>query len=82
MLYEEIPSEIRQLAEMTAELVGETGREVEVSFGPSRPGDLAAQTVRSDAAVEILGWEPQVQIDEGMRRSFDWYVANRVAPAD
>jgi nucleoside-diphosphate-sugar epimerase len=37
--------------------------------------------VRSDAAREVLGWEPQVQIDEGMRRSFDWYVANRVAPA-
>ena len=41
-----------------------------------------SRTVRSDAAVEVLGWEPQVQIDEGMRRSFDWYVANRVAPAD
>ncbi len=75
------PVTIRQVAEKTAELVGETGRTVDVSFGPSRPGDLAAQTVRSDAAREVLGWEPQVQIDEGMRRSFDWYVANRVAPA-
>ncbi len=75
------PVTIRQVAEKTAELVGETGRRVEVSFGPSRPGDLAAQTVRSEAAGEVLGWKPEVHIDEGMRRSFEWYVANRF-PSD
>ncbi len=75
------PVTIRQLAEITAELVGETGRQVDVSFGPSRPGDLAAQTVLSEAARELLGWTPEVDIHDGMRRSFEWYVANR-APAN
>jgi UDP-glucose 4-epimerase len=72
------PVTIRQVAEITAALVGETGQEVEVSFGPSRPGDLAAQTVRNDASREVLGWTPQVDIHDGMRRSFEWYVANRL----
>jgi len=67
------PVTIRKLAEMTAELVGD----VDVSFGPSRPGDLASQTVLSDAARDVLGWTPEVGIDEGMRRSYEWYVANR-----
>ena len=70
------PVSIRRVAELTAELVGD----VEVSFGPSRPGDLTNRTVSNDAARDVFGWEPQVGIEEGMRRSFDWYVANRMTP--
>ncbi len=68
-----VPVTIRQLAEITAELVGD----VEVSFGPSRPGDLKPQTVRNDKSLEALDWKPEVDIAVGMRRSYDWYVANR-----
>ena len=25
----------------------------------------------------LLGWEPQVSLDEGMRRLVDWYLAER-----
>ena len=25
----------------------------------------------------MLGWEPAVDIDEGLRRSFEWYVSSR-----
>ena len=25
----------------------------------------------------MLGWEPQVGLDEGMRRMVDWYLAER-----
>lgn len=68
-----VPVTIRQVAELTAELVGD----VEVSFGPSRPGDLKPQTVRNDKALDVLGWKPEVDITDGMRRSFEWYRANR-----
>jgi UDP-glucose 4-epimerase len=69
-----VPVTIREVAEITAELAGD----VEVSFGPTRPGDLKPQTVRNDKAVEVLGWKPEVDIRDGMRRSFEWYRANRV----
>lgn len=69
------PVTIRQVAELTAELVGD----VEVSFGPSRPGDLKPQTVRNDRSLDLLGWKPEVGIEDGMRRSFDWYRANRTS---
>lgn len=67
------PVTIRRVAEITAELVGD----VEVSFGPSRPGDLSNRTVSNTAAADALGWTPQIGIEEGMRRTFEWYVANR-----
>ncbi len=73
-----VPVTIRQVAELTAELVGD----VEVSFGPSRPGDLKPQTVLNDKSRELLGWEPKVGIEDGMRRSFEWYVASRAEAAE
>jgi len=64
------PVSIRRLAELTQELV--PGALVE--FGPSRPGDLAPRVVISERAGELLDWTPAVGIDEGVRRTFDWYV--------
>ena len=43
------------------------GRDVEVSFGPPRPGDLKARVVSTDRARDELGWIPRVSFDEGMR---------------
>lgn len=72
------PVTIRQVAELTAQLVGD----VEVSFGPSRPGDLANTTVDNSRAARLLGWEPKVGIEDGMRRTFEWYVASRAEVAE
>jgi UDP-glucose 4-epimerase len=60
---------IRQLAEAVGELVGN----VEVTFGPSRPGDYRARIVKSDRAREELGWQPQHTFEEGLRKTLAWY---------
>src|SRR5436190_21316410 len=60
---------IRQLAETVGELVGD----VEVTFGPSRPGDYKARVVRSDRARNELGWQPQHTFAEGLRKTLAWY---------
>jgi UDP-glucose 4-epimerase len=60
---------IRQLAEAVRDLVGD----VEVTFGPSRPGDYRARIVRSDRAREELGWQPQHTFEEGLRKTLTWY---------
>ncbi len=60
---------IRQLAETVRDLVGD----VEVTFGPSRPGDYRARTVSSARARDELGWVPQHSFAEGMRKTLAWY---------
>jgi UDP-glucose 4-epimerase len=60
---------IRQLAEAVRDLVGD----VEVTFGPSRPGDYRARMVRSDRAREELGWIPTHSFSDGLRKTLDWY---------
>jgi nucleoside-diphosphate-sugar epimerase len=54
---------------------------VSVEFGPVRPGDLAPRVVVSDRAREVLGWAPEVGIDEGVRQTFAWYVGARAEAA-
>ena len=51
-----------------------------VEFGPVRPGDRP-RVVVSDRAREVLGWVPEVGIDEGVRLTFAWYVGAGAAAA-
>jgi len=60
---------IRALAEAVRDLVGD----VEVTFGPSRPGDYRARVVRSDRARTELGWVPTHTFAEGLRKTLEWY---------
>jgi UDP-glucose 4-epimerase len=60
---------IRQLAETVRDLVGD----VEVTFGPTRPGDYRARIVKSDRARDELGWVPQHTFAEGLRKTLAWY---------
>ena len=52
------PISIRRLAETVGELVGD----VEVTFGPSRPGDYRAKRVSSERARTELGWSTAVRL--------------------
>jgi UDP-glucose 4-epimerase len=63
------PISIRQLAETIGELVGD----VEVTFGPSRPGDYRARRVSSERARRELGWTPRYDFAAGLARTLEWY---------
>lgn len=63
------PISIRQLAETIGELVGN----VEVTFGPSRPGDYKARRVSSERARTELGWVPRYDFAAGLQRTLEWY---------
>ncbi len=71
------PVSIRMMAETVRELVGD----VTVTYGPSRPGDLKARVVRTDRARDELGWVPQISFEEGMRRTYEWFLERAAATA-
>ena len=55
------------------ELVGEvTGRRLEPSFEPPRPGDVRRSAADIARAREVLGWSPRVGLREGLRRAADY----------
>jgi UDP-glucose 4-epimerase len=49
------------------------GREVEVEDLGERPGDVPASYASSEKLRKELGWEPQVDMEEGLRRTIDHY---------
>jgi nucleoside-diphosphate-sugar epimerase len=51
-----------------------TGRaDLNASYGPSRPGDVRDSQADISRARQLLGYEPLVGLEEGLRRTVDWY---------
>ena len=50
------------------------GKPVEKTFAPPRVGDIRDSWADVTAAREVLGWEPTVDLEEGLRRTVDALV--------
>jgi UDP-glucose 4-epimerase len=51
-----------------------TGVPLNWSFGPRRPGDIAAIYSDSSRALSVLGWEPRRGLDEMMDSAWRWQL--------
>ncbi len=54
-----------------------TGHPIPVAYGPWRPGDQRIYVSDIRKAKRLLGWEPRIGVEEGIRRLYEWVVANR-----
>lgn len=53
------------------------GREPIIEYLPGHPADVPATWANVEKAKQLLGWTPQISIEEGLRRSVAWYRENR-----
>ncbi|GMV96934.1 MAG: SDR family oxidoreductase [Phycisphaerae bacterium] len=60
---------IRQINELL-------GKKIKPVYAPERPGDVKHSLADITAARELIGFEPVVGFDEGLRRAIDWYRHN------
>src|SRR5687768_12134650 len=58
--------------ELAAVLRRVSGSEVPIEYAPARPGEQQRSAVRVEKARELLGWRPQVDLDEGLAETFHW----------
>jgi GDP-L-fucose synthase len=65
---------IRDLVELVVKAVGYDG---EVRWDPSKPDGQPRRRVDASRARQLFGFEARVDFDEGLRRTVDWYLANR-----
>jgi GDP-L-fucose synthase len=65
---------IRETVETIARLVGFEG---ELRWDPTKPDGQPRRRVDASRAEQLLGWRAQMPFDEGLRRTLDWYRANR-----
>lgn len=69
---------IRELAALIGELAGFTG---EFRFDPSRPGGQPRRALDCSRAEKLFGFRAQTPLREGLRRTIDWYRAERARVA-
>ena len=64
---------VAQVVKMIFALVGGPGKPL-VGALPYRPGEVMEQVADPSLAQEVLGWEPQVALEEGLRRTIAWFA--------
>ena len=42
----------------------------------ARAGEVQRISLGADLAEEVLGWEPRVFLDEGIRNTWEWFRAS------
>ncbi|HVN75012.1 MAG TPA: GDP-mannose 4,6-dehydratase [Thermoanaerobaculaceae bacterium] len=66
------------LARLIELVAGALGVEPRVEERPPQPGDVPITFADVGKARRLLGWEPRVPIEEGVRRFVDWFRAERL----
>jgi nucleoside-diphosphate-sugar epimerase len=57
------------------------GADVEIKFRPLHYTDVEMRIPNVDKARALLGWEPKVDLDEGLARTIAWYWERQPATA-
>jgi nucleoside-diphosphate-sugar epimerase len=67
---------IEELAHLVGELMGYDGIEIKIEASRLRPLDVDLLLCDYSKARKYTGWEPKVDIKEGLKRTIEWYVKN------
>jgi GDP-L-fucose synthase len=66
---------IRELAELVREIVAPAAR---IDFDPTKP-DGTPRKLLDVSRLRALGWQPQISLPEGIRRTYAWFLDNIAA---
>ncbi|MFN8487847.1 MAG: NAD-dependent epimerase/dehydratase family protein [Caldilineaceae bacterium] len=68
---------VKEVASTIDQLLGG----VKLDYVPARAGDYRGKEVSAEKAKAELGWVPEVDFEEGMRRTVEWYKEQLLVPA-
>jgi UDP-glucuronate 4-epimerase len=63
--------------ELISMLEVKIGQKAQIEYLPLNPADMLANHADVRKAGELLGWESQISLQEGVQRVVDWYMAER-----
>jgi nucleoside-diphosphate-sugar epimerase len=67
---------IKELAYLVGRLIGHESIEIKVESSRLRPLDVNLLQCNYSKAKSYTGWEPKVDIEEGLKRTIEWYMKN------
>ena len=54
-----------------------SGRDIEERHGPAKDGEQRRSVLDNSLAKKVLGWEPEIPIEEGLGLTYRWFEDNR-----
>lgn len=69
--------EVVKINDLVKKLERSIGRKAEVEYQALHPADMMANWAQVDKAGRLLGWEPRVSLEEGLKATIDWYKSER-----
>jgi nucleoside-diphosphate-sugar epimerase len=69
-----------KINDLVARIIATSGRSLRIEHDLKGPTITTSFALDSRRAKQVLGWQPQVSFEEGVRRTVDWWRAN-VRPA-
>jgi UDP-glucose 4-epimerase len=69
-----IETDVVTLARTLKKVSGGTS---DVVHAPARAGEQRRSAVRNGKAARLLGWRPQMTLEDGLRNTYEWFTARR-----
>lgn len=76
MDYSFVPTEKSKKTLVNEGIYPNLGEKANIDFLPRHPADVLATCADIGKAERLPGWEPEVRIEEGIRRTVEWHVDN------
>lgn len=73
------PSECTSIKEIAETVVNISGKDIDIFYDTTKPEGDKARSADYTKAREILGWEPKINLKEGLRRQYEWVAAQIAA---
>lgn len=64
---------LNEMVEMLKEIAG---KDIEVKYGPERPGDVRHSRADISKITTLLKYQPEVRFKEGLKQVYNWYAEN------
>ena len=62
--------------DIVSKIIQESGKELSITYDLEKPSINTKLALNSQKAFDKLGWKPNVSIEEGIKKTIDWYKNN------
>ena len=67
------------VAELVSRIVTHSGKKLQIHFDPSKPTIPSRLALDYSKARELFNWEPSTTLDDGIKKTLDWYGRQSLA---
>lgn len=68
------PSVCTSIKEIAERIVKISGKDIDIFFDTTKPEGDKARAADYSKAKKILGWEPKVSLEDGLREQYEWII--------